>query len=249
MNLALNHIASWLSFPVYALQGTYVRNTTPRMDPAVCPRLGTLGSMRASHPGRGEEIRLLVIGDSSAGGFGVDSMDESLGAHLASILNQRTGRPVSVFAMGFNSAVAAELRDEVVGNLEHRDWTHVLVSVGINDTKNFHSLRRWTKGFGRLIFALRARFPGARIIWPEILAVKDMPRLPSPLRDIMEWRAQLLNARGRCLCSERGAYWLPRMLKGGPQCYALDGFHANSYGYRVWAEHMVEEMLKQPELI
>jgi lysophospholipase L1-like esterase len=243
------HIVTSVSLPIYALQGTWVRSTTMRMDPAVCPLTGTPGAVSVNLPGRGEEIRMLIIGDSSAGGVGVDSMHDSLGYHLLHILNEKTGRPVKGSALGFNSAVAEELRDEVVGNLEHKDWTHVVISVGINDAKNFHSVRRWTKGFGRLIFALRARFPEARIIWPEILAVKDMPRLPSPLRDIMELRAQLLNKRGRCLCADRGAYALPRIMHGGPECYSLDGFHANSHGYRHFANHLANEMLKRGHLI
>ena len=249
MNETLKSAITWASLPLYFVQGHWVRSNTIRMAPAVCPRTGTKGSSTSILPGRGEEIRLLVIGASSAAGVGVSSMDESLGAHMASLLNEKTGRPVSYFAIGFNSAVASELRDEVVGNLAHREWTHIVISIGINDTKNFYSVSRWKKGFGRLLFALRARFPGARIIWPEILAVKDMPRLPTPLRDIMELRAQLLISMARSLCIERGAYYLPRMMRGGPDCYAADGFHANSYGYKIWANHMVDEMLKQDGLI
>ncbi len=226
-------LLSWFALPVYVWQGLGVRRRTMRLLPAEGPVLHAIA-------GEGEPVRLLVIGDSSAASVGIARTDAGIAAVLAEMIARDTGRPVIWRAAGFNSATAQQLRDHVVPNLKWEPWTHVVLSVGTNDAKNFHTVPRFKKDFGGLLYALAARFPGARIIWSPVVDMTRVPALPSLLARILEIRAQAINAMAARLCFERGAVPASRLPIEDPRLgFSSDGFHASKAGYRAWAEHLL----------
>ncbi len=237
-------LLSWLAFPVYAWQGLGVRRRTARLLPAEGPVLHTI-------PGTGDPVRLLVLGDSSAASVGITRTDGGIAAVLASMIARDTGRPVTWRAAGFNSATSGQIRDHVVPNLAWEPWTHIVLPVGTNDAKNFHTVPRFKKDFGGLLYALRAKFPGARIIWSPVVDMTRVPALPPLLAKILEIRAQAINAMAARLCFERGAVPASRLPIEDPLLgFAADGFHASEAGYRAWAEHLLPLIeLTPPEML
>lgn len=232
---------TWLVFPVYAVQGVGVRLRTPRMLPAKGPLTGFI-------PGEGDEIRLLALGESSAAAVGIARTEDGLAARVAATLARRTGRPVRYRAAGFNGAVAAQLRDQALPHVERAGWTHVLLTIGVNDAKNFNSAATWKSGFGGLLYAVRARFPEARIYWHELLDMRRVPALPAPLSHILELRTRMINALGRRLCEERGGAVIPRMTGAEADAFCatgfcIDGFHPSEAGFASWAGHIVDHMI------
>lgn len=232
-------LLTWLAFPVYVWQGVSVRLRTERLLPAK-------GAVRGALAGSEPVIRLLVLGDSSAAAVGVDSTTQGFAPQLAAILHARSGRGVTWRAAGFNSATAGAIRDHVVPNLPHEDWTHVVLSVGTNDTKNFHTIGRWDREFGTLIYALRAKFPEARLVWSPVIEMTSVPALPRVLARLLEIRAQAINRMGVRLCRERSAVAAARLPVLDPKIgFSRDGFHASEAGYRAWAEHLIDLLLAE----
>lgn len=229
-------LATWAALPVYVWQGLAVRRRTQRMAPPVHP-----GELRFE--GQGAPLRLLVTGDSSAAGVGVDTIQESFAGILPRLLRERSGRPVSARIAGMNSATSADIRDHVVPHVEPRDFDYVALNIGTNDAKNFHTVRRFSRDFGTLIYALRARFPAATIIWSGVLDLEDAPALPSPLDRILGVRSRLIDARGRTLCQERGALAPQSEWRPVPANFSADGFHASHAGYGEWADSMADYIL------
>ncbi|EBX4817082.1 SGNH/GDSL hydrolase family protein, partial [Salmonella enterica subsp. enterica serovar Newport] len=189
---------TWLAFPVYVWQGVGVRMRTQRMVPAQGPVLHAIA-------GKQPAIALLVLGDSSAASVGIGKTEDGLAAQLAQLVSERTGRAVRWRAAGFSSATANQLRDYVIPNLSAEPWTHIVLSIGTNDTKNFHSVPRFKKDFGGMLYALRAKFPEARVVWSPVVDLTRVPALPSMLGKILEIRAGAMNRMGERLCNERGA--------------------------------------------
>lgn len=190
--------------------------------------------------GRGEPVRLLVLGDSSAASVGIDDSEKGLAARLAHALNRDTGRSVAWRAAGFNSATSGQLRDHVVPNLAPEPWTHIVLSVGTNDTKNFHSVLRFKKEFGGLLYAVKAKWPLARIVWSPVIDMTLVPALPALLGRILEIRANAINRVGTELCLERGAVpAAPLPVVDPPAGFSRDGFHASVAGYQAWADHLL----------
>ena len=234
----LKLLLTWLGLPVYIWQGVGVRLRTERLLPPEGPGTGRL-------KGKGEAIRLLTLGDSSAAGIGVEKTEDNLGGHLSRMLNEKSGCPVSWRTAGFNSATCGQIRDHVVPNLVREDWTHIALSVGTNDVKNFHTLSHFKRDFGGLIYALTARFPHSRIYWSPVLDMRKVPALPYPMNALLELRARAFNRLGKKLCAERGAIAVPRLPEVAPEGFSRDGFHAGPAGYEYWAGHLADEMLKR----
>jgi lysophospholipase L1-like esterase len=230
-------LLTWLAFPVYVWQGLGVRRRTSRMLPAQGPVMHEIA-------GTTPAISLLVLGDSSAASVGIEQSEYGLAAQLAGLIAERTGQAVRWRAAGFNSATSGQIRDYVLPNLSADPWTHIVLAIGTNDTKNFHSVPRFKKEFGGLLYALRAKWPEARVVWSPALEFTRAPAMPSLLGRILEIRATEMNKMGVRLCNERGAVPAARLPITNPEAgFASDGFHASEAGYRAWADHLQESVL------
>jgi lysophospholipase L1-like esterase len=233
----LSALLSWLAFPVYVWQGVGVRRRTERMVPADGPVMHRID-------GGAPEIALLVLGDSSAASVGIEMTDNGVAAQLAALVAAQTGQAVRWRAAGFNSATSGQIRDHVLPNLAAEPWTHIVLSLGTNDMKNFHSVPRFKKDFGGLLYGLRAKWPEARIVWSPVVDMTLVPALPPLLGRILEIRADLINAMGERLCRERGAIAATRLPIEDPKLgFSSDGFHASDLGYKAWAEHLLPFVL------
>ena len=226
-------IISWLALPVYVVQGLRVRNRSMRMAP---PEQHSIVNVK----GKGQPIRLLFIGDSSAAGVGVSDFKESIAGRTPHLLAKKTGRPVTARTCGNNSATAGALRDQVVPHLEPETYDYIIMNIGTNDAKNFHTANRFKKEFGGLLYALNAKFPGAKPIWSGLIDIKDIPLLPSPLNKIIGIRSRVIKKMGNELCYERGALFPQTNWRPVRENFAEDGFHASSQGYEEWAEELTD---------
>ncbi|MCY0096518.1 SGNH/GDSL hydrolase family protein [Hoeflea ulvae] len=231
MNTFLSGPVSWLLAPLALIKGLGVRRLAPRLPPPSGRPRGQVGDGPA-------QLRLLVLGDSSAAGVGAERIEDTLGPQIAACLNAATGKPVSWRNAGANSAIAAQIRDHVVPNIEDRDYTHVVLAVGTNDAKNFVTRSAFKKGFGGLLYAAHARWPDARIYWSPVVDMNHVPALPASLAYVLGLRAGIINTMGIQLCRERYATAAAPLQIEGPEGFAADGFHANALGYRHWAAHL-----------
>jgi lysophospholipase L1-like esterase len=236
MNSVAASLLSWLSVPIALIKGLEVRKTAPRLPPPRGRPKGQIGDGPAL-------IRILVMGDSSAAGVGAEKIEDTLGPQIAAHLHQATGKPVMWRNAGANSAIAAQVRDYVVPHIEERDFTHVVLTVGTNDAKNYVSRARFKKGFGGLLYAAHARWPEAQIFWSPVIDMNKVPALPPLLAFILGLRVQIINAMGLQLCRERYATALAPLPIEGPEGFAVDGFHANHLGYQHWAAHISRFMM------
>ena len=141
--------------PVLAAQGRDVRRRTPVLPPSEVTS-GRLGE-------DGEPIRLVVLGDSVAAGIGVRDPRRTVSAELARRLHLRYRRPVEWQVFATSGLDAVGVRELAV---EHADElataSVVLVSVGVNDAKEMHSVRRWSRDLDALLAQVERNAPHAR---------------------------------------------------------------------------------------
>ena len=234
MATLIQSLVSWLALPVYVWQGLGVRRRSLRLEPPTHNGWVKAGPQDS----KAEPIRILLIGDSSAAGVGVRDIAHSLGGQLPEVLADLTGRPVLLRIAGNNSATSDQLRDFVVPNLEPQPYDFICLNIGTNDAKNWHRGRTFCKNFGTLLYALKTRFPTAKIVWSGILDMEGIPALPSPLNRILGIRSRILNRNGKILCAERGALAPDPEWQVIPENFSVDGFHASEKGYREWAENL-----------
>lgn len=224
---------SWLGLPVYIWQGIRIKKSTHRMAPPE-----QIPFVEVKSKSKGAPLRLLFIGDSSAAGVGVADFTECVAGRAPYLVSKKTGRTVTCRTCGNNSATAGELRDFIVPNLEAASYDYIIINIGTNDAKNFHTSNRFKKEFGGLLYALNAKFPNSKVIWSGIIDVAGIPILPSPLNKLMGIRARIIKKKGIELCYERGALAPQTKWRVISENFAEDGFHASSQGYEEWAEEL-----------
>lgn len=237
---ALRAYAWWLGLallaPIALPLAVHTRRNALRLPPASGPLNGVAG---ADLPG--EPLRLLVLGESTVVGVGVDELHAALVAQLAAALAARSGRPVAWRACGENGITATQAHERLLPQVLDQPFDLALLVFGVNDTTHLTSLLRWEAALGGMAQALTAR--GARVAFSSVPPLQHFTALPWLLRRLLGMRAALLDARLRRLAARQGAGHHAVELEFSAEYLARDGYHPSALGYRVWAEGLALNLL------
>ena len=212
--------AIWLGLPVLLTQGLRVRRETLRLPDAD----GLTGTM-----GEGEPLNLVVLGDSVAAGVGVDHHRDTIAGHLARRLAASRTSAVAWQVVALTGATAGDVLGLARQSSTLTTADVVVVSVGVNDTKNLHPDRRWRAELAALLDHVLAVSPTADVVLIGVPPMEAFPALPRALATLMGARARRLDAIGRAVAAER-----PRLrrieltLEQGEGLFAADGFHPSA---------------------
>jgi lysophospholipase L1-like esterase len=230
---ALRAYAWWLGLallaPIALPLAIYTRRTALRLPPAAGLLSGVAG---ADLPG--EPLRLLVLGESTVVGVGVDELHAALVGQLATALTARCGRPVAWRACGENGITAAQAYERLLPQVLDQSFDLALLVFGVNDTTHLTSLPRWEAALGGMAEALAAR--GARVAFSSVPPLQHFSALPWLLRRLLCMRAGLLDTRLSQLAGRMGAGHHAVELEFSAEYLARDGYHPSGLGYRVWAQ-------------
>lgn len=225
--------AWWLGFtllaPVALPLAVYTRRKALRLPPAAGLSRGVAGQALP-----GEPLRLLVLGESTVVGVGVDQLQAALVGRLASALAAREGRPVAWRACGENGITAEQARERLLPQVLDQPFDLALLVFGVNDTTHLTSLARWEAALGSMAEALVAR--GATVAFSSVPPLQHFTALPWLLRRLLGLRAGLLDTRLRQLAVSVGAGHHTVDLEFSAEYLARDGYHPSGLGYRVWAQ-------------
>ncbi len=215
--------------PVLLLQGLWVRLRTPRLPEAQGPRRGRTGA--------GPQLRLLVLGDSSAAGVGVASQSEALLGQLT----QALGRFFTVhYRLEARTGVTTA---EAIDSLARQDIAPadaVVTALGVNDLTAGRNLSAWLDDQKRLIEFLRARMRPRVIMLSGLPPVHRFPALPEPLRWYLGVGAQAYNTALEELARRNGVLFLPLDFSMDVSLMAADGFHPGRGIYHGWARRAAD---------
>jgi lysophospholipase L1-like esterase len=233
------HLAAILTpplLPILLAQGYWIRKTTPRLPDAGGPLEGTIF-------GEGEPIEVIAVGESTVAGIGAATHETALTGQLALALGRQSKRPVNwqvVARSGINARTSVA---ELVPRLAGRHADVVLIALGVNDSIEFHSARRWVSDIERLIEAVRNEVGDALVLLAGVPPLHCFPALPQPLSFVLGARsASLARASAGIVRKMQRVVHVPfEIEKGGSrQWFCSDGFHPSELGYSLWAEQLAE---------
>lgn len=195
--------------------------------------------------GRGErEVRLLVVGESSAVGIGVRSYEETLAAHIATLYSERAGCVVHWSAIGKSGATVDALLALLASQPpESLQADVVVMAIGVNDVLRFRSPLHWRRSLRSLMDLLRVSTGCQLMLLSPIPPLWKFGLLPIPLRYVLGVQASLLD-----LCSQIVVARDPRVqhlqipLPDPATMLCEDRFHPSSSGYREWARYVALAM-------
>ena len=213
------------------------RDPTAFSDPP--PISGTFGI--SSDP----PLRLAVLGDSAAAGYGVDSVEQSVPGQLASRL-AAAGWRVELSGYAIAGSRTGDLGPQVSRALLSRPDLAVLV-IGSDDAVRL--TRSSSVSYGVVDAVRRLRDRGVPVVvgtTPDLAASRG---LGQPLRVVAGWRSRRV-ARVQ-LAAARMAGGLPvdlakecgPVFRADPGLLAADGWHPSVDGARIWVDALEPMML------
>ena len=225
--------------PVLIRQGRQVRGRTPVLPEAAGDRSGVEPTVPAvPHP---PPLGLVVLGESTAAGVGVDDQREGLARQLATELARRRDRPVAWTVCARTGATAGYTARELIPAAPAGQDLAVVV-LGVNDTLRFRSRRAWRVRVASVLDALELHLaPGGRIVLAGVPDLGSFPALPQPLRAVLGWHARALDRQLRRLAAQRlGVLHVPGEPLVGEGLFAADAFHPSAHTYARWAAHLAD---------
>lgn len=187
--------------------------------------------------GRTKPIELVLIGDSSAAGLGVDNPDETPGALIAAGLSSIANRRVRLTVVARSGAQSGDLDRQIDLTLEHLARPDLsVVMVGTNDVTHrvrpSVSVRRLEQAVRRL------RAIGSEVVVGTCPDLGTVEPIAQPLRYVVRrWSRQLaaaqtiavVEAGGRSV--SLGDLLGPEFSARPAELFGPDRFHPSATGY------------------
>lgn len=219
--------------------------------------------VRPDEPTTDGRLRLVVLGDSTTAGVGVDRPEDSLPYRLARHLADAERREVHVVSYGWAGARVADLvRQQLPRALQPLRASDaapflpsadiVAVVIGSNDATHRTTPGRFRADLRTTLSGVRDAAPGARIVLAGIPIFRGALRGVEPLIFLTDQYARLLRPIGRSEAMRAGAAYadlaaeLPDRLRGRSDIFARDRFHPSAVGYAAWADIIAEALIEAP---
>lgn len=216
--------------PLLVTQAVLTRRRLPQLPEAAGPRQGVVGRGAAD-----QGLALLILGDSSAAGVGVDHQRDALAGQLSRALAAQLGAPVRwqlCARSGVTTAQALALVDQAA------PADVAVVVSGVNDVVEQVRPARALRHRQALVTALQQRVGVRQVVMTAVPPMDRFAGLPQPLR----WLA------GRDAAAHESA--LRRWTAQQPRVshvpfdlplddaalLARDGFHPGAPLYRLWGQ-------------
>jgi lysophospholipase L1-like esterase len=197
---------------------------------------------------QGEPIRLALLGDSSAAGYGVDAPRKTIGALLATGLAEQVGRPVDLRCVAVVGAQSRHLSLQVGQALKVFTPDLAVILIGGNDVTHRQSVPGAVQALGDAVRALRA--VGTDVVvgtCPDMGAIQP---IQPPLKWLARrWSRQLaalqtiavVEAGGRTV--SLGDLLGPQFAADPERMFAWDRFHPSEDGYLAAAAALLPTMI------
>jgi lysophospholipase L1-like esterase len=195
----------------------------------------------------GEPLRLALLGDSTAAGFGVRTRAETPGALLSGWVADAARRPVVLHCPAVVGATSAMLAPQVESALEH-GLDVALILIGANDVTTRNRQTAAVRHVYEAVCQLRAA--GATVVVGTCPDLGTVQPIHPPLRWLARrWSRQLaaaqtiavVEAGGRTV--SLGDLLGPEFAAAPDRMFADDRFHPSADGYALVAAAMFPGVL------
>lgn len=232
MRLAMTSLAL---APLLVVQGWYVKRVTPRLPEAEGARQGVAG--------RGQRLRLLVVGDSAAAGVGAVHQREALVGQLAAELASTYEVSWLLIAKtGFTTA-------DLLAHLQQQRSQHfdiAVVSLGVNDVTRRVAVGHWLKQQQELVELLATKFGVQKVLLSGVPPMGHFKALPQPLRWYVGLYAKQFNRQlKKNFDNHAYGFVVSPNARFESAFLAKDGFHPSPLAYQRWAKTVTQEILRQ----
>ncbi|MFC5502176.1 SGNH/GDSL hydrolase family protein [Lysinimonas soli] len=253
----MSRVPALLLAPIVLRQAARLRASVPQLPEARGAHDGLVGARGRAGAGAGADaavgvgsgvgagvghpLRVLVVGDSTAVGTGVTTLDDAIPGRLARLLSDRGA--VAWRAVGRSGATAREVLEGFADAAVAAHFDLGVVLVGWNDAMRLRPASEFARALGALLDRLHAGSPEARLIVVAPPGFGRFAALPNPVRWVLGRHANGLTRRAGRVAREHGAATASGF---DGRSVASDGFHPDAAGYQALAEGIVAAFRARP---
>lgn len=204
--------------------------------------------------GMGEEVdepvRLLVLGDSAARGYGLREVADTFPHQLAGRLAAATGRRVHVTSLATDGHRTLDLLTDQAPRVRTARPDAVVVSVGVNDAIRMTPRDELETATRALFERLRAAHGGhaadggPAVVFVTCPDLGAAPGFPRPLNLAVGWRCRRVARVQQVVAREMDVPTI-RLPRPDATMFGADGFHPGAAGHAAMAEVTIEELRHQ----
>lgn len=261
--------------PLLWQQGKRVKRDTPSLPEPTGDRHGmvALSSTNANNKqAEHNAYRLMIVGDSSAAGVGVDTQEQALAHQLVKNFKQQPHFCQNYTHIDWQlHATTGHTSFDVLRRLyvlapSPKPIDLMIIVVGVNDTTSMLSLDNWKANIEEIITVAQLKHSPKNIIFSALPPIRHFPALPVPLNGLIGDKAEQLDTALAEICDDFNhihytSFSLPFDLakrqftfSSGKKAnsndahiakyFAIDGFHPSDLTYQYWAEQLTEVIIK-----
>ena len=253
MRFAIAALLTLPLLPVMYFQARKIRATVPKLPEAQEPK----GRAGEHHK---QQLRLLVLGESTMAGVGVEKHSEGFAGILAQGLSERLSTAVHWQVNANSGYTAKDVRLNTLPELE-ASADLIVIGLGANDAFTLNRPNRWRQHIAALIGDLRTQYPRIPIVFTNMPPIKEFPAMTGLLKLTI---GNLVEVLGQALAQEVVMHeqvyyhartitvkdWIKRFQVERPiEDFFSDGIHPSQLTYRIWAQDLVEFIHNKPDLI
>ncbi|GAB5390222.1 MAG: SGNH/GDSL hydrolase family protein [Alphaproteobacteria bacterium] len=220
--------------PALLMQGKRVRKNIIKLPEASGARQKLV---------EGASLRLLLIGDSSAAGGGVETQQDAL---IGQIERHMPDASLNWHVEARSGMTTPQMITHLQ-SLPEQKHDAVISALGVNDITAGTDIEDWLDQQRALIQDVQDRFKPDIFVMSGLPPVGRFPALPNPLRWYLGQQAQHYDrALRRLLAQQDFCHFLPLDFNDDPDRMAADGFHPGPGIYRDWGQriaHVIQHKL------
>jgi lysophospholipase L1-like esterase len=185
-------------------------------------------------------LRVLIIGDSSAAGVGVETQDQALAGQLAQALS--VDHRVT-WRLEARTGVTSAKCLKRLRQTEPETFDVAVIALGVNDATRLLPTRAWVRTGQEIRAHLRRAFDVRHIYVTSLPPLGEFPLLPQPLARVLGQHAdRMAYAQQEAVAQEDQTDLVTFDLPLEPDLMAKDGFHPGPEVYRLWAQEVARRI-------
>ncbi|MEL7001643.1 MAG: SGNH/GDSL hydrolase family protein [Bacteroidota bacterium] len=239
--------------PLMYVQGKKIRASVPKLPEAT-------GSEGYVSMGKGKELKLLAIGESTIAGVGVKTHDEGFTGTFAKELAEELGVNVTWKVYAKSGYDAAAVRSKILPVIEDKSADLIVIGLGGNDAFQLHNPKKWRNDILDLIRGVRTKFGQTPILFTNMPPIKEFPAFTPLIKFAIGNLVEILGDElEQLLQKQSNTYyyaqrltledWIDRMgVNAAPLDFFSDGVHPSKLTYQVWAKDVVSYCMSNVEI-
>ncbi|MDP0400444.1 SGNH/GDSL hydrolase family protein [Tsukamurella strandjordii] len=245
--------ATWGAYALLTKQARTARTVIPHRTDKAPSKDGVYypGRDAVERPGPAHpaDVKLMVFGDSTAAGLGVDDAEHTPGVLITRGLVAETGRTVQYACKAIVGATSKGLAGQIEAAFIAKQIPDVaVIIVGGNDVTALNGIEPSARRLGEAVRQLREA--GAEVIVGTCPDIGVVTAIPQPLRSVIRRYGLQLAARQKAQVLAAGGHPVPfadtltpEFLQAPERMFSPDNFHPSAAGYELAARLILPEVL------